>query len=230
MKKQISFSLALLLAMTSLSLAAVIDFSGGTATLWDGTTVVTTDTGLWNSEVVSYIEGDMKVEFFGGYGTIGDYYSIGIEGTVYANSVIHAHEFKDFRIRFSRTDGAAFDLNYVDMTSNTIEGGGQADGSEMSYITASNGSSNLLPSSDWGLDYDYYGQPGDGIARLWLGSEFDGITWFELTSQNAYCFGMDNFYIDEEAPPQPVIPAPGAILLAGVGVSVVGWLRRRQIL
>jgi hypothetical protein len=235
MKKLMTSFLTAMLILASSSLGAVITFDGGTATLSDSSTVTTTNSGLWDN-VVTYVEDGMLIEFIpdAGYeiGTnlwtfIGDYYSTGAGtggGPPYENAVIHAHDFVNVTIRFSKVDGSTFDLNYVDMTSNTDYGGGLASGAELSYI--SNGTPHLLPSSDWGLDYTYFGDPGDGVQRLWLDSSFDGITEFTLTTDNAYCFGMDNFYIDEEAP--PIIPAPGAFLLGSIGVGLIGWMRRRR--
>ncbi len=214
---------AMVLGTAGTSFGVVIDFAGGTATLNDTSTVTTTDTGLWYG-VDYYVEGGILVDFIGADGIIGDYYSINGMGP-YNNSIIHAHWGEGLTaIRFSKIDGSSFDLNYVDITSNCVVGGGQSDGTEQSYITTSGGYSKLLPSSDWGFDYDYYQQPGDGVARLWLDSNFDGITSFTITSQIAYCFGMDNFYIDQ---PPPAIPAPGSLLLASIGLAGLAKIRRR---
>ncbi len=207
----------------STAFADVIDFAGGVATLNDGSTVTTTNAALYQDIVDYYVEDGMRVDFVGDYGTIGDYYSINGNQPPYLNSVIHGHwELGLTSIVFSRVDGSAFDLNYVDVTSNTVNGGGQATGAELSYITTSGGHALLLPSSDWGFDPDYFGNPGDGVARLYLDGNFDNITSFTLTSQNAFCFGMDNFYIDQEAP--PLVPLPpaawmGLVLLTGLGVG-----------
>ena len=221
--------LLLLMGIVGSSNAVVVTFTGGTATLSDGTTVTPNNSGYWG-DVDYYVESGVKYDFVGGYGTVGDYYSIGVGGFV-GNDVIHAHWAAGglgtiTSMVITKVDGSAFDLNYVDITSNTTTGGGQDSDNELSYITNHSGHSMLLPSSDWGFAIDYYGNIGDGVARLWLDSFFKGVTSVTFTSQNAACFGLDNFYIDEPAPPPPV-PEPSTVLLFGAGLLGLVALRKR---
>ena len=66
--------------------------------------------------------------------------------------------------------------------------------------------------------------PGDGIIRMWMDSNFDNITSFTITSTNSYCFGLDNFYIHEEASP---ISETTTMLLFGYGLIGLEGFRRR---
>jgi len=219
---------ALTLGTSGAAFGAIIDFTGGIATLDDSSTVTTTDTGLWHN-VDYYVENGIMVDFIGDVGIIGNYY--GSFGDPIQNSVIHGHWAGSeggtlTAIRFSKIDGSAMDLNYVDITSNTTVGGFAATGSELSFITTSGGYSLQLPSSDWGINVLSDGTtPGDGVQRMWLDSNFDNITSFTFTSQNAYCFGMDNFYIDEDA---PRVPVPGSFLLTGIGLAGLARFRKRR--
>jgi hypothetical protein len=207
--------------------AVVVDFTGGTAYLAGGSTGTTNNTSLWTDSVMSYEEGGFRFTFTGGYGTVGNYYAIAArpDGSPITNDVVHAHWFGLSSMTITAIDGSAFDLNYIDLTSNTVEGGGQASGGELSYISNNSGYSMLLPSSDWGFDFDYYGSVGDGVARLYLDSNFDNVLSVTFTSENAYCFGMDNFYINEEVPP---LPEPSMLGLLSLGLAGLLTTRRRR--
>jgi hypothetical protein len=227
-KKQILTALtagAFLCTIAGTASATIIEFSGGTAYLTNGSTVTPTDTSSRIDSVDYYIEDGIKVDFIGGTGILGNYYG-GFTGATVQNAVIHAHWHGLDSVVFSKVDGTTMDLNYMDLSSNTTVGGGAASGNELSYITSSNGYSELLPSSDWGIDKLAGGAAGDGIERLWLDSNFDNILSFTVTSENAYCFGLDNFYIDEAAP-NPV-PEPAAMLLFGIGITGLIGTRRKK--
>ena len=221
-------ALAAVFAVVPAARGGVIDFVGGTARLSGGTDVVVGLGDLYYN-VDYYIQDGIKIDFVGAGGIIGNYYAIGIRpanAPPVLDNVIHAHWGDGIsQILFSKVDGSTLDLNYMDLTSNTITGGGQASGSELSYVSSAFGSMRL-PSSDWGLDYDYYGSVGDGVARIYLDSNFDGITSFSVTSQNAYCFGLDNFYIDEAPPPHDVPDGGSTLCLLGVARAGSEALRR----
>lgn len=218
-----SLNLSLLLAFCVPAQAVQINFTGGTVTLNGGGTETTNNSVVWQ-DVDYYEEGGFRLDFIPSSGSafesiIGNYYGGG-------NDVIHGHwATGDFggltQIKVTKTDGAAFDLNYFVLTSNTDTGGSAASGNERAFIHASidgvsESYSQLLPPEDWGFP----------ASQIFLGAQFDGIKAFWFTAENAVdCFGMDNFFINE---PAPGIPEPTSLALLALGLAGLGMGRRRQ--
>jgi hypothetical protein len=62
-----------------------------------------------------------------------------------------------------------------------------------------------------------------------IGIGFDPDCWY--TFPNTGAENIKFWYCREILPPPPPpIPAPGAVLLGGIGVALVGWLRKRRTL
>jgi hypothetical protein len=72
--------------------------------------------------------------------------------------------------------------------------------------------------------------PGGGFSRelIFLGNTRYGCIDLEGGVYGIYAYAADEGNIDNVS--LRPIPAPGALVLTGIGVSAAGWLRRRRTL
>lgn len=183
--------------------AAVITFDGGSL---NGSSPIPNDYGttFFSPGGLGYIEDGMKVTVLpGSEAYVGDYYGS-------SNNVLHWHGVGPTnQVRFELVSGSTFDLNSLLLTSNTISGGGAANGTELAYVVGSNGQSFKLPSNGWGPSY------ADFLVQF-DSSLFDNISWFTIgATSNVYCMGVDNVSFDVSAIPEPGSCLTLALVLSG---------------
>jgi hypothetical protein len=212
-----------IVAVAQQSRAVIVDFTGGTVTHLDSSTSITTNT-LDYPNVDYYEENGFRLDFIpnsgsAGFAThVGSYYQPG-------NDVIHSHwatgNFGGVTaVEITKIAGGPFNLNYFVLTSNTQIGGGAATGLEQAFVegflsNVSTGPPVLLPSENWGFP----------STPIFLGPAFDGVDKVVVSVANAVdCFGMDQFYLDQEFVPEPSALTIGA-MLGAMYVSASG--RRR---
>ena len=206
--------LALSVLMTPLAPAAVVTFTGGTITLNNGSTFVTNGFIL-QEDVDFYTEAGFVLDYVDGGGfssSVGDYYWTG-------NDVIHGHWGQSQRltsIDIYKVGGGTFDLNYFVLTTNADQHPNGEGASIEGFLNGvSTGTALFLPPENWGFP----------AVDVFLNTNFDLVDRVKIVGSDfTFCFGMDEFYIDQAAP----VPEPTAGVLLALGLGGLIALRRTR--
>ena len=225
--------------------AAIVTFTGGTADLESGGTIITTTTSQ-NYGVISYQEQSVILEYVSptedwSFQTVGDYYDVG-------NDVIHGHWTAISAIEISLQNSNPFDLQYFQITSNTSVGGQPATNEENIGIQGYlNGSSvteiYALPSVDWGaastrdvfLPSSFNNVDKVVIFDRGVSGTHTGNSSCPECGNSGFCFGMDNFVFDEAVPNSlvqgngttlPVVPEANSLLF--LTLALLPLFRRKR--
>lgn len=220
------------MSLSSLANATVIDFTGGVVTQNNGSVGVTNNSSSFQN-VSSYVENGFKFELiYDGAPSsfaaiVGDYYGTG-------NDVVHWHwsdgPFGEVsEVKISKVDGTTFDLGGFSVSTNTSTGGGSSSGTELVSVNTSKslGIFNITE-DDWGLGNG----PDPLISIADSNSLFDEISWFSFTNDansTAVGMGLDNFFLDEagnqNGTDPTLVPEPSTIAIFALGIF--GLITRR---
>jgi hypothetical protein len=165
-----------------------------------------------------------------GTGTVNGFAAFGVTWNDVGYYDQHDDKLNDFQLvlidRPDRNPGdfdMEFNYDQIQWETGDASGGIDGFGGESAVVGYSNGT------GDPGTFFQF---PGSGVNGYFLDSSSTGLVNNSLNSDvlGRYAFTVVNGEPGPPTPPPGVIPAPGALLLAGIGASLIGCLRRRRTL